>query len=178
MHRLFVAIRPPAAIREKLRSITGGIEGARWQNDAQLHLTLRFIGEVDRHRAEDIAAALGSVNSPPLDLTLNSVGMFERRGRVDALWAGVAPHDALRALHNKVDRACVAVGVPPDQRAYLPHITLARLNRSSGPADDFLSLNAGLSSAPFTIGEFGLFESELGREGAVYHHVERYSLRQ
>ena len=156
----------------------GGIEGARWQNDAQMHLTLRFIGEVDRHRAEDIAAALGSVSGAPIDLALNSVGMFERRGRVDALWAGVAPHDALRALHNKVDRACLAVGVPPDQRAYLPHITLARLNRSSGPPDGFLSLNAGLSSAPFTIGQFGLFESELGREGAVYHIVERYSLNQ
>lgn len=178
MHRLFVAIRPPTAIREKLRSIMGGIEGARWQNDGQLHLTLRFIGEVDRHRAEDIAAALGSISGQPFDLTLNSVGMFERRGRVDALWAGVTPHDALRALHNKVDRACVAVGVPPDQRAYLPHITLARLNRSSGPPDDFLALNAGLSSAPFAVGQFGLFESELGRAGAVYHIVERYSLHQ
>lgn len=178
MHRLFVAIRPPPAIREKLRAIMGGIEGARWQTDAQMHLTLRFIGEVDRHRAEDIAAALGSVGGPPIDLTLNAVGMFERRGRVDALWAGVTPHDALRALHNKVDRACLAVGVPPDRRAYLPHITLARLNRSSGPPDEFLSLNAGLSSAPFTIGQFGLFESELGREGAVYHIVERYSLNQ
>lgn len=177
MHRLFVAIRPPALIREKLLSIMGGIEGARWQNEGQLHLTLRFIGEVDRHRAEDIAAALGAIGSAPIDLTLNSVGMFERRGRVDALWAGVAPHDALKALHNRIDRACLAVGVPPDQRAYLPHITLARLNRSSGPPDDFLSLHAGLSSAPFTITQFGLFESELGREGAVYHLVERYSLR-
>lgn len=178
MHRLFVAIRPPTVIREKLLSVMGGIEGARWQNDGQLHLTLRFIGEVDRHRAEDIAAALGSINGPPIDLALNSVGIFDRRGRVDALWAGVSPHDELKALHNRVDRACLGVGVPPDQRVYLPHITLARLNRSSGPPDDFLSLHAGLSSSPFTIGQFGLFESELGREGAVYHLVERYSLRQ
>src|SRR3546814_10503522 len=61
MHRLFVAIRPPAAIRKALLSIMGGVEGARWQSDDQLHLTLRFIGEVDRHRADDIAAALATV---------------------------------------------------------------------------------------------------------------------
>ncbi|MEC7933242.1 MAG: 2'-5' RNA ligase family protein, partial [Pseudomonadota bacterium] len=58
MHRLFVAIRPPAAIRSLLLSLSGGVEGARWQDDTQLHLTLRFIGEVDRHRANDIADLL------------------------------------------------------------------------------------------------------------------------
>lgn len=176
MHRLFVAIRPPAPIREKLLSIMGGIEGVRWQNDAQLHLTLRFIGEVDRHRGQDVAAALGGVGGARFSISLNSVGVFDRRGKVDALWAGVTPHDDLRALHNKVDRTCQAVGIAPDQRAYLPHITLARMNHRSGPPNDFLSLHAGLSSAPFTVEQFSLFESELGRQGAVYHLVERYSL--
>lgn len=176
MHRLFVAVRPPASIREKLVSIMGGIERARWQNDAQLHLTLRFIGEVDRHRAQDIAAALGGVGGGRFSISLNSVGVFDRRGKVDALWAGVTPHDELKALHSKVDRSCQAVGIAPDQRAYLPHITLARLNHRSGSASDFLALNAGLSSAPFGIDQFSLFESELGREGAVYHLVERYAL--
>lgn len=176
MHRLFVAIRPPAPVREKLRSIMGGIEGARWQNDDQLHLTLRFIGEVDRHRAADIAAALGGISGPALAIALNSVGLFDRRGRAEALWAGVAPHDELRQLHKKVDRACQTVGVAPDERAYLPHITLARMSRTAGPVDHFLSLNASLSSPPFAIDHFGLFESELGREGAVYHLVERYPL--
>lgn len=176
MHRLFVAVRPPAAIREQLLSIMGGIEGARWQNGAQLHLTLRFIGEVDRHGAQDIAAALGGISGAPFAIALNSVGVFNRRGRVEALWAGVTPHDELKGLHNKIDRACHSVGFPPDQRAYLPHITLARFKRSAGPADNFLSLHAGLSSAFFQIDQFGLFESELGREGAVYHLVERYRL--
>jgi RNA 2',3'-cyclic 3'-phosphodiesterase len=176
MHRLFVAIRPPSNIREMLRAVMGGIEGARWQNDAQIHLTLRFLGEVDRHRANDIAAALGSISSPAFEIALNSVGVFDRRGKAEALWAGVAPHDELKKLHNKVDRACTAVGMKPDERAYLPHITLARLNRSSGPVQDFLSLRAGLSSPAFMVDEFGLFESELGREGAIYHIVERYRL--
>ncbi|HEY9580302.1 MAG TPA: RNA 2',3'-cyclic phosphodiesterase [Rhizorhapis sp.] len=176
MHRLFVAIRPPSAIRKALLSIMGGVEGARWQSDDQLHLTLRFIGEVDRHRADDIAAALATVGGAPFTIRLSAAGVFDHRGRIDALWAGVTPHDELRALHKKIDRACQSAGTAPDQRAYLPHITLARLNRASGPVHDFLSLHAGLSSEPFVLDQFGLFESELGREGAVYHLVERYRL--
>ena len=176
MHRLFAAIRPPAFIRDKLRSIMGGIEGARWQNDEQLHLTLRFIGEVDRHQAGDIAAALSGIGGAPFNIALDSVGFFGRRGKAEAIWAGVTPPDELERLHKKVDRACATVGIAPDERAYLPHVTLARLNRSSGATSDFLSLHAGLSSPPFTVDHFGLFESELGREGAVYHLVERYRL--
>jgi RNA 2',3'-cyclic 3'-phosphodiesterase len=90
-HRLFVALRPPAVTRTTLLGIMGGLPGARWQDDAQLHCTLRFIGEVDRHRAEDIAAALERVRRPAMTLSLGSAGMFERNGRVDTLWIGVQP---------------------------------------------------------------------------------------
>lgn len=176
MHRLFVAIRPPAAIRELLLGLTYGVEGARWQDDAQIHCTLRFIGEVDHHQASDIAAALTRVTGPALDLSVSGVGTFGRRGHIDTLWAGVAPQDGLAALHRKVDRACVAAGIAPDDRAYLPHVTLARLNRSSGRVDDFLALHAGLSSPRFTVVEFGLYESLMGRGGSVYHLAERYPL--
>lgn len=176
MHRLFVAIRPPQPVRTFLLDQMHGIEGARWQNDNQLHLTLRFIGEVDRHQAQDIAAALGSVSGPALSLMLDGVGTFDRRGRIDMLWAGVAPQDALRSLHKKVDRACESIGIAPDQRAYLPHITIARLNRSAGPVEGYLAAHAGLATPPFTIDHFTLFESEMGREGSVYHMVERYPL--
>ena len=63
-HRLFVALRPPREIREILLAAMHGIAGARWQSDEQLHLTLRFIGDVDRHKAEDVAAALGPLYAP------------------------------------------------------------------------------------------------------------------
>lgn len=61
MHRLFVGIRPPAAIRALLLDKMSGAEGVRWQDDEQLHITLRYIGEVERPVAEDIAAMLGQV---------------------------------------------------------------------------------------------------------------------
>jgi 2'-5' RNA ligase len=176
MHRLFVAIRPPSPIRKMLLGAMGGISGARWQSEDQLHLTLRFIGEVDRHRAGDVHAALGAVHQPPFDLALNGIGAFERRGLAGAVWAGVTPHAPLRALHKKVDAALARVGLAPDERAYLPHITLARLKRSSGPVGNLLEQSGGLTSPAFTVDSFALFESDLTEEAAVYSIVERYPL--
>ena len=176
MHRLFVAIRPSAAIRALLLSVMGGVGGARWQSEDQLHLTLRFLGQVDRHRAGDVLAALGAIHHPPFDIALNGIGTFERRGLPDTLWAGVAPHEPLKTLHKKVDAALLRVGVAPDERAYLPHITLARLNRGAGPVGAMVEQYGGLSSPPFTVDAFGLFESDLTQEAAVYSVVERYRL--
>ncbi len=175
MYRLFVAIRPPAPIRERLLAVMGGVQNARWQDDAQLHLTLRFIGEVDRHRAEDIAAALGSVRHQPFEIAISGVGSFGKRGK-GALWAGVAPHDELKPLHKKVDQACLRVGIEPDNRAYHPHITLARLGRTAGPLEPFIERWAGLSSQPFPVDGICLYESRLGSEGATYTVIERYPL--
>ncbi len=175
MHRLFVAIRPPRHIREQLLGLMGGVPNARWQEDDQLHLTVRFIGEVDRHQAEDIAAALGSVRQQPFEVALAGVGSFAKRGK-GALWAGVEPQSELKSLHKKVDQACLRVGVPPDNRAYHPHITIARLGRSAGPVEPFIHRWAGLSSAPFPVDSLCLFESRLGSEGAAYSVAERYPL--
>lgn len=177
MHRLFVGIRPPAAIRVQLLALMGGVPGARWQKDDQLHCTLRFIGDVDRHAAEEIAIALGGVRVPPIEVALDGVGQFDSRGRPNALWAGLRPHDMLTQLHHKIDQAIVRTGQEPERRAYLPHITLARMNAHAGPTDRFLEAHAGLASAPFAVEHFQLFESTLGREGAIYEAVERYALR-
>lgn len=176
MHRLFVGIRPPAVIRAQLLALMGGVPGARWQNDGQLHCTLRFVGEVDRHAAEDIAIALGAIRFPAFEVALHGVGQFDSRGRPNALWAGLRPHDALAQLHQKVDQAIVRAGQEPERRAYLPHITLARMNASAGATERFLEAHAGLAGAPFAVEHFVLFESTLGREGAIYEAVERYPL--
>ena len=176
MQRLFVAIRPPAAIRGLLLDTMGGISGARWQSDDQLHLSLRFIGEVDRHRADDIHATLGAVHHPRFRIALNGIGTFDRRGQPEIVWAGVTPHEPLKALHKKVGQALARVGVEPEQRGYLPHITLARLKRSSGPVGNLLEERGGVTSEPFPVDSFALYESSLTPEGAVYSLVELYRL--
>lgn len=176
MHRLFIAARPPAAIRALLLDLMGDVSGARWQDEDQLHLTLRFIGEVDRHVAADVHGALCSVHHPAFDLAISGLGLFDRRGIPETLWAGITPHQPAHALHKKVDQALTRTGIAPDTRAFHPHITLARLNRSSGPVHAFLATQDGISSPAFAVSTFGLYESHLTPEGAVYYEVERYSL--
>jgi 2'-5' RNA ligase len=176
MHRLFVALRPPPAIRRQLLDMMGGVRGARWQSDDQIHLTLRFIGEIERHRAEDVAAALRRVTFPRPTIALAGTGTFDRKGVVHTLWAEVDADDALQALRIRIDRALVAAGIAPEGRALHPHITLARLAKGAGPIEPFLARTAGLASPPVTIDTFILYESVLGRDGATYLAVERYPL--
>lgn len=176
MHRLFVAIRPPAPVRTRLLTLMGGVAGARWQDDEQLHLTLRFIGEVDRRRAEDVDAALGGVLHAPFELTLEGVRSFERRGAPTVLWAGVAPQEPLRSLHKKTDQAIARTGLDAEHRAYQPHITLARLPRGAGGIGPFLEAAGGLSGPAFAVEDFCLYESRLTPAGAAYTILERYRL--
>lgn len=176
MARLFVAVRPPQSVRAQLLAITGGVGGARWQSDDQLHLTLRFIGEADRHVEADLVAALSGVRQDPFAIALAGLGCFERRGNIETLWAGVAPHEELKLLARKVDQACQRAGLPAEGRAYSPHITLARLKRSAGPIRHLIETEGGLSSPPFTVDRFCLYESSLTPAGAVYSVVERFDL--
>lgn len=166
MLRLFVAVRPPAAVRAALLAAMGGIAAARWQDDDQLHLTLRFIGDADRNTAADLIAALAAVRHPPVAARLGAIGTFASRGRPNAVWIGVEPAAALMALHHKIDQAAVRAGIAADTRAFVPHITLARLGRDAGPAGGFMARAA--PSATFDVSGFTLFESVLTRAAAHY----------
>lgn len=179
MIRLFVALRPPPAVRIALLETMSEVPGARWQDDEQLHLTVRFIGDVERPVAEDLSAALGQVHATVPCVSLAGVGRFGGGGHGDAIWAGVAPREPLAALHRKVDQACVRAGIEPERRAYRPHITLARFSRrgAAHPAiDAWLARHTGLASDPFPLTHMMLYQSHLGREGAQYEPVGRWPL--
>lgn len=173
MMRLFVAIRPPPAVRDVLLDAMGGVAAARWQDDDQLHLTLRFVGEVDRHTASDIASALAELRHPPIAARLGGFGQFATRGRPTALWLGVEPAAALTTLHHKVDQALAGAGIMRDSRAFVPHITLARLGRDAGAIGGFLARPA--PAADFTVTGFTLFESVLTRAGAAYRPLTEFA---
>ena len=176
MHRLFVAIRPPQQVRDLLLDAMDDSADFRWQDEEQLHLTLRFVGEVERPLANDLADALRQIRSSPLELRIAGVGRFEQRSS-GALWAGVEPKPPLAALAAKVERVCQAVGLEPERRAYHPHITLARWKgRRTREVQQFLERRSGLSSEPFRVDCFMLFESRLSRHGAHYEAVETYRL--
>jgi len=172
--RLFVAIRPPQAIRRSLLEAMGGIAGARWQDDEQLHLTLAFAGEVGRAQADDLIEALAEVESPAFEAEVAGVGHFERKGRPAAVWAGVPLTDALAQLQRRVERAGRGAGLVPEKRAYRPHITLARLPRSAQPVGDWLARHGMLRVGPWQVAGFTLYESRLRPEGALYMGLVDY----
>ena len=152
MHRLFVAIRPPEHIRDLLIDAMDDSPDFRWQDDAQLHLTLRFIGEVERPLAEDLAAALGAIRSARFDIRIKGLGRFDQRNS-GALWAGLEPKEPLAALAAKVER--VRQSRPRARAPNLPPAHHARaLERppqaASWPRTSF-SVRPGLTSDPFEV---------------------------
>ena len=176
MHRLFVAIRPPEAVRDLLIDAMDDSPALRWVGHENLHLTLRFIGEVERPIAEDIARALALIRAEAFSVRIKGVGRFDQRNGGSA-WAGVEPKAAVASLAAKADRACQSAGLEPEHRAFCPHITLARFGRGSKDAvDPFLRRNAALASNHFAVTGFTLFESRLSRHGPHYETVADYPL--
>lgn len=174
MHRLFVAIRPPESIIDILVDAMGDGATLRWVPSENIHLTLRFIGEVERPAAEDLATMLGIIRCPSISLKLGGVGQFSWRGG-GALWAGVEPRDPLHDLAAKIERICVNAGLEPERRAFHPHITIARWSgRPDREVETFLARNVGLRSPTFDVGSFILFESRLSRHGANYEVIAEY----
>ena len=178
MIRLFVALALPEDVRRRLEMLRGGIPGARWQSAEHMHLTLRFIGEVDGGAFHEIGDALADIEAEAFTLTLEGVGHFPPRGRVRILWAGVAQNPALMRLRERTEAAITGLGFEPDGRNYAPHVTLARF-ASRVPQhrfQEFMSYHGLYSSGPFPVRSFELFSSRLSASGAHYEVEASYPL--
>jgi 2'-5' RNA ligase len=180
MHRLFVALEPPQEVKAVLLALMGGVEDARWQTEAQLHVTILFVGEVDRHQANRVADCLERLEAPAVDVRLAGIGTFDggRRRWITSIWAGLEPLDALTALHRKVERVLLPAGVPPETRRFQPHVTLARFPARGVPPEAlerFLSTTL-VRRTGWKADAVTLFESSLGRGGAHYTPILRVPL--
>jgi len=177
MMRLFVGIPMPDDVAQSLLALQGGVPGARWQTRDQLHLTLRFIGEVDGRQASDIDDALAAIAAPGFTLELHGVGTFGNRDPRQ-LWAGVRANEALMHLQRKIETALQRIGLQPDPRKFTPHVTLARLK---APAKAKLMAYLGdhglYASAPFAVSAFRLYRSTLTPNGSLYTGERDYPLR-
>jgi len=173
--RLFAALRPPEAICEALLDTMEGLDGARWQDFDNLHITLRFIGEVGPHQADDIALALSRVEIRPFTVEISGVGHFETKGRPNAIWAAIVPSAPLTSLQQSVERACQRAGLAAETRKFIPHITLARLNKASGDIGPWLARHGQLAHGPWQCDSFALFESRLLPGGSVYQEIARFA---
>jgi len=175
--RLFVGIAIPPDIGERLWALTGGVKGARWMPPETYHLTLRFIGEAGRPQAEELDAMLRTIEAPAFELALAGVNYFGTASRPRVLWAGVDPSLPLHQLARKVDRAARQAEFPRDDRAYTPHVTIARLHDTSlVEAMAYVQQKALFRAPPFTVTQFTLFESRQGKAEPAYIPLADYPL--
>ncbi|HET7335485.1 MAG TPA: RNA 2',3'-cyclic phosphodiesterase [Rhizomicrobium sp.] len=177
MIRLFAAIAIPDSVAQSLFIIQGGVPGARWQVREQLHLTLRFIGDVDGRDAAAVDDALSGLSAPGFAMRLKGVGEFGAKHPA-ALWAGVEKNEVLLHLQRKIETALQRAGFAPEGRKYLPHVTLARLRGTPrGAVMDYLTDHALYTSEPFAVERFSLYSSVLTASGSKYAVEQDYELR-
>lgn len=177
MIRLFVALALPNLVRERLALIRAPLPGARWVPPENMHITLRFIGQVEPPMAEDVDAALSYIDAATFELRLVGLGTFGSRGRVRALWAGVEQTKLLDQLQAKIEAACGRAGLPPEGRKFHPHVTLARCkNVREAPAAEFAATYPGFDLPAIVVDAFTLYSSQMGRSGAVYTPEAVYPL--
>ena len=168
MPRLFSAIEIPANIAQRLSMLRYGLTEARWYDPENYHLTLRFIGDVDGPTARDFAQGLSEIEMPPFMLHLDGLGSFGGR-RPRAIYARIAPSEALEALYHANDRAAREAVVRPEGRKYTPHVTLARLRGTS--AEDVARYIEGqgfIETEPFAVERFVLYSSRASVGGGPY----------
>ena len=176
MIRLFAAIAIPEQIRIRLSLMQGGVPGARWSPIENLHLTLRFIGEVDHVVARDIDSVLAGMRMTAFDLTLKGVGEFGGR-EPRALWAGVQASEPLARLAAKIETALRRMGIESDERKYTPHVTLAYLKDAPlQKVSEFLVTHSLFNSGPFHVSSFGLYSSHPSSKGSQYILEQSYEL--
>ncbi len=177
MIRLFVALSLPAAVCERLALVRVPLPDARWVPPENMHVTLRFIGEVEPPMAADIDVALSGVSAPAFDIRLADLGTFGSRGRVRALWAGLEKSEPLTHLQAKIETVCVNAGLPPEGRKFHPHVTLARCkNIREAPASEFIATHEGFGLPAIPVDGFVLYSSRTGKAGAVYVSEAVYPL--
>jgi 2'-5' RNA ligase len=168
MPRLFTAIEIPLAVRLHLSLVRAPLAGAKWIEPDNMHITLRFVGDIDGRSADEFVSLLAGVRARPFPVTIADIGAFGGRDpRV--LWAGVQAGEPLDALYRANDRAARAAGLESEGRAFKPHVTLARMRGGRQQAvARFLGENGGLRTQPFTVTRFVLLSARPGSGGGPY----------
>lgn len=177
MMRLFIAIPLPERLTDRLAQMAGGLENARWVDPDNMHLTLRFLGELDGREAADADTELGGVRVPAFDMELAGINTFGNGKKVNALWVGVEAPEPLTRLHTKVEQAVQRAGVEPEGRKFRPHVTLARFKGPPGPKlGNFLHEHALFRSGPVHVDRFVMYSSKLTPKGPIYREEAVYPL--
>jgi RNA 2',3'-cyclic 3'-phosphodiesterase len=175
--RAFLAVGLPDLHRERLTPYLATCRALapafRWVAPDSLHLTLRFLGGVDRLRLEALAADLQRLTVEPFPVALDGLGSFGRGSVVRVVWLGLAAgRDQLGRLAAEIEAHCAAVGFEAETRPYNPHLTLARSRQRRG--DGLPELPPPPEHPGWTVTGFRLYQSRLGPGGATYSVLEEF----
>jgi 2'-5' RNA ligase len=181
--RLFLAIELPANARAHLARVQDALKtelpGAAFTRAENLHMTLKFLGEADAKKQEALVESIGRIHVDPFDLAAETLDCFPSRGPIRIVAAALSGAAALRALHESIEQRCKFLGYQREQRAFRPHVTLARARpvlpaRFRQPAADATA--ALLPGPAFAPAEFVLMQSRLDTAGAKYIMQARFSI--
>jgi 2'-5' RNA ligase len=168
MPRLFTGLEIPPDIAQSLSMLRGGLPGARWVDSENYHVTLRFIGDVDDAVAREVASLLGRVKRGTFELRLDGITSFGSK-KPRAVVATVASSPALMEAQAEQERLMQRIGLAPEGRKYMPHVTLARLRAASGrDVADYLSARGLFRTPTFHVSRFVLFSSRASVGGGPY----------
>lgn len=183
--RLFVAVNLPEDTRRSARAATRTLRESRlpvkWVDEDALHVTLKFLGDVETGRAEEIGRALTDAvrTVKPFDLGLGGLGAFPDSERPRVFWLGVERHPALELLANDVERALAPLGYESELKPFQPHVTLGRAKKTAKPAGltGWAEFAAGVEYADVVpVESVDLMESVTGKNGPTYRLVHKSPL--
>ena len=176
MTRLFVSISLPEIVCDALLQLQHGLDGAKWRDQEQFHLTLAFIGSVNRHGLEEVVSTLEGIAPKSFDLTLKGAGSFGR-SKPRAVWVGCEESQGLIHLQKKVETGLRRREFKIENRRFVPHITLAYLKHvPQTDVEAWCTMHGLFSIGPFSVTEFHLVESLTGGESSHYETLETYPL--
>jgi 2'-5' RNA ligase len=187
--RCFIAIELPDELRDKLSNLQAQLKtesqtGVKWVNPYGIHLTLKFLGNVDQDRISPITRAMEKVaqRASPLTLQVEGLGVFPNPRQVQVAWVGMSGEvDKLAQLQQGIESALAKLGFTPEKRRFTPHLTLARLRDRASPEERqrLGQLIADTRFEPahtFSVDAISLMRSQLTREGAIYSQIRSVEL--
>jgi len=194
--RIFIALDIDDSIRERIKRFMEGVRGfdpeARWVRPESLHITLKFIGEKPPEAIEQIKNTLRTIEMDSMEIAFRGYGFFPTVKWPRVFWVGIEGVPQLASLAAAVDKLMLPLGIPREEPAFSPHLTLARGGTaSSSPRwqkgdrlkSNFQQLQEKLAVMPqpefgtMTAREFFLYQSQLSQGGSRYLKLERFALR-
>ncbi|MBV6657672.1 MAG: RNA 2',3'-cyclic phosphodiesterase [Devosiaceae bacterium] len=176
MPRLFTGLELPPLIADHLALLRGGLEGARWIDRENFHVTLRFIGDIDHGTAREVVSALDRVRRGPMTLEIDGLGAFGGN-KPSAVYARIVPNQELVALQAEQERIVQRLGLKPERRTFVPHVTLARCRGlQPGAVAHWLALRGSIMRLTFEVDRFVLYFSRDSVGGGPYVVEEDYPL--